>query len=486
MTLDYKIARHVCNVVRRQVQEHFPDLYLYFVVHKENTRADAFQIEKEQIAEHPAGNVILNCLSSSEFSDVLQGNMSHFFSMVRPAHSGFFRFFKRDSCLALSFINYARFSSEDDFRNHVFHLVWHAIVLYREVQKERCKDKILWPDFSEKKASFRNLEADIFSASVQKLQGRENALELLLEQRVRDTLHPTVGFCAEAFPFFVCVDALRFLFKNKIENYEKDRNPLIAAVRIVEDVEHEYSSSSVEQWRIFAWPAQEMAWAGSDVDDILGAAIYTSEDTYVQSIADVIAEQMDIKPQVMTHMQGYNPFTNQDVNERLHRKRCDELIGNILNRIESKTDVDIFWDVAWKHNYALLQSFPLGWCASALVSAAEFIFQSSLGSVQDVLGDAKVKFQEEVDSVAWDTLVHFSQTLLQHKRDGMEQTIDNAVQVAKVSDEFLSIYRAFIRVDEQKRAFKMEEDVFVEKPGRSGKDVNITDFISPNAIKKQD
>ncbi len=457
MSVDYKTAKHICNVIRRQIQGGIPDLYINFIVHGEGDRNTAFSAEQETILGHPAGAFAVNHLQDPQHSSLLAKNRSCFSILAYDKQPGFLGFFQSNSYLSICFINHERFQNESNLRNHAFHLAWHAVSLYKNFMDRstdtsdstqglfKDESNILLTNLTPTQWKHRNLQADIFSASIQTLQGREDTLDTLSKQRMSDTLNATPGFIAENFPFPVCLDTLDFVFKNKITQYKKSKKPIIAATEIAEEIGKAYDDSSIEQWRSFSIPAQEMAWLGHDAKSILGAAIYTCENTYAQSIADMLAERMNIKPDVMPISQEYNPFTAQEANERIHNKLCNQLIDNILNNIHEQKKPAIIMDVIQKQNVLLQSASLIGWCSSALIQTKAYIERSDLSNdIAETLNHARIVFQEEMNSIPWDTLVHFSRALFSHRRNNIHQSMDDIIHIAEESDEFSSIHSALI------------------------------------------
>ncbi|PCK00382.1 MAG: hypothetical protein COA45_00960 [Zetaproteobacteria bacterium] len=488
MSVDYKTAKHICNVIRRQIQGSFPDLYIHFTVHAEDKRHQTFAKDKETISGYPAAAI--EHMQTPQFLNLLKKNRSCFSLISYDKQPGFLGFFESSTYLSICFINYERFQNENNLRNHAFHLAWHAISLYKNFIHQNTdepdgdetlftdQDNILLPKLTTKQWNHRNLEADIFSASIQALQGRDNALSTLSQQRMSDTLNATPGFIAENFPFPVCLDTLDFVFENKIAHHKKNKRPATAAAEITEEIGKAYDISSIEQWRSFSIPAQEMAWSGHNPESILGAAIYTSENTYAQSIADMLAERLNIKPETIPLSQEYNPFTAQEANERIHKRHCRQLIENILNKIHETRKNTLIMEIIEKQSMLLQKSSLTGWCSSALIQTNTYIEQSDLSeNITSTLNHAKTVFQKETNSIPWDTLVHFSRALSNNRRNNLNQTIDDIISIAEENDEFSSIYHALTTVKEYKSTVEKE------KKESGGSSLNISDFISPNAIK---
>lgn len=494
MSVDYKTAKHICNVIRRQVQSSFPDLYINFIAHTEGRRPKAFLEELDFIRDQPSGEFAINHIQSPQHKNILEHSRSCFSLISYDQRPGFLGFFKSNSYLSICFINHEHFQNENNLRNHAFHLAWHAIALYddytnTDIDKNSSHTKlfknennILLTNLTPVEWKHRNLQADIFSASIQTLQGRKDTLETLSKQRICDTLRATPGFIAENFPFPICLDTLDFVFQNKIDACKKRKKTALAAAEIAKEMGKAYEESSIEQWKIFSTPAQEMAWLGHEPHSILGSAIYTSENTYVQSIADMISEKMNIKPKIISTSQDYNPFTTKETNERSHKKQCLRLIDNAINQINKENHSNIIKEIIRKQSRSLEKESMMGWCSSALIQAQDYIEQhKDADNMDEIYRNAKVIFIKEIDTISWDTLTHFSRALLEYRRNHTQHKITEIISIAEKNDEFSSIYHALIAIDEYRKKLSEEDNKKIEEQKKLPS--NITDFISPNAIK---
>ncbi len=486
MTVDYKNAKHICNVIRRQIQSGFPNLYIDFILHPENGRMKAFSKEIHNISEHPAGPTLVDYIQDDDVKDILQNNRSCFIGMSQHRNPGFLGFLKSEGYLALAFINFERFRSEETLRNHVLHLTWHAIELYdayinnKETNEETkfaysSNKNIISIDQKQTYPGLLNLKADIFSASLQTLMGRDEALNILAQQRMHDTLSPEKGFFAENFPFPVCLDTLELLFEKNLKQYRKTKKPVLAAKKITEDVGKTFESTSIEQWRSFAIPAHHMAWNGHAPEVILGAALYTGEDAYAQSIADMISERMSIKPEIITNLQDFNPFAGEGANIRAHRKQAKDIMIKLSNTMTGMVDYRSILDVAHKQSHSIVTGSPFGWCSNALLRAIEVVNQHQKTMTNEALiQKAYEAFEQELEMIEWDTLVHFHHIIMEYRRDGINLDLYEALDIMERYDEFTSICITLSTVE----LMYLEEN-------SSHKKMNISDFMSQNTIKKK-
>jgi len=455
MSIDLKTSQHECNVIKRMVMRCYPRLQIQFVLHKENEREKVFSTESRQLAHHQLGKYIFEYPDQRAFKKLLTKNKSRFVSIAKQDNPGFLGFFKQKSYLALCFINYDRFDSIEELRNHTYHLAWHAIALRNDYERANATQKkdssssskftdeynILIPALSSQEHYHRNLLGDIFSACIQTIQGREKAFEILAKQRITYTLRASPGFCAEQFPLPMCIDTLKHVFKNNLEQYKKSKRPVLSAVEITEDIGATYEPSSIEKWNSFSIPAQQMAWTDSDTQTILGAALYTGENTYTQSIADMIAESMSIKPQIITNLQSYNPFTNQEANARMHRKLCLDLLYNLLARLISPEDHQIVVEVIEKQNLALLEGKAMSWCVPALIPIKELVRKCPDKSmIPDLTNQAMKLFEKEIDEIPWETLVHLHDVIFEYRRKNKTLSMQVLLKITEEDEELSSVH----------------------------------------------
>ncbi len=479
MSIDSKTTKHICNVIRRQVQNCHPDLYIHFIIHKENGRQKIFNAEENAILDHDAGEYMVDYLRGEESENILENNASEFNSIAYYNSPGFLGFLKSKAFIAVCFINYEHFNDEGDLRNHAIHLTWHAISVYNHFLKNNqdefnFKNNIITPQITKNYIYRTNLNADIFSVALQTLQGRDNALNTVFNQIIEKTLHPKTGFIAEKFIFPVCIDTLEFVLKNNIEEYKNSKKTVLAATRITEDVGNTYEDVAIAQWRSFSLPAQEMAWIGYDVETILGAAIYTGDNTFTQVIADMIAERLNIKPKIITSQQGYNPFTNKDTNEQFHKKQYNETINHILDKTHDKSNYINFIEEAQKQNTTILNGLPTGWCAGALLKSSEIIKQANNNdNFSNVKIKAKEVFDNEVDTIKWSTLVKFTRSIFTYRRNGRIIDMGLISKISNNNNEYEKIYETLSITNYNGPVVTAE----------TKDSQNITDFINPNAIK---
>lgn len=452
MSIDPKTARHTCNVVRRQIQNAFPDLYIHYCIHGERKRLEAYTKDSEIIRDHPAGKYFLNYHDKETTEKVMSKNKSRFVSIARHNKPGFLGFSKSNDYMALCFINYDRFSNETNIRNHAYSVAWHAVCLYRDYARRKNKayknkelqfiddQNVLIPNITKQELSLRNLEGDIFSACLQTLQKKEDIISLINKQRIYDTLTAQKGFRSEQYPFPACVDQLEAILKKLLPKFTKERNLTLSAVKMTDEIIQIYDEKIIEKWKSFSIPAQQMAWSGQTPEIILGAALYTCENTYTQSTADMVAEKMNIKPEPITAFQEHNPFAQQATNIQTHKKLTQKTIESTLPLVKTTKDYEEILKVAEKQNALLLENKSIGWCAGALLRAAEIIKHCDDEKLlPNIIEQAKDVCISEAETIHWETLDHFSYEIFRARRKGEKLNIDDLIELSQDNEEFTTI-----------------------------------------------
>lgn len=480
MPLDYKTANHTCNVVRRHIQAAFPDLTLFYIVHAENERKKSFTREASKISEHPAGEDILNFFKANP-SDLLQ-NRSRFIGLSEFSSHGFLGFFRKQATAAVIFINHDRFSSEDNLRNHALHLAWHAIALLEDSKSDdkngayKIEHHFITPDLDENALRHRNLLADIFSATFQILQGRNDAALQLATQRMKNTLIPEVGFIAENFPFPISIDTLEFILKEQLDQSSaaKKQKNVSQSLKITKEVGDTYKPSSIQQWESFSLPAQEMAWCGFPPEAILGCAIYSSENTYIRSIADMVAERLSVKPEIISTNTDYNTFAENEANERLHGKKIQEKFLSVLGKIHVPEDHKFFLKEAQQQNERILHGNPIGWSAHGFIAVSKLIENTPADQFPDqIRKKAAELFNLVIADTSFRMLQDFAKDIFTQRRDGA--LVDSST--LHTMQETTEAYREIVSAIEYIKSIETQL-MNIKDRGR-----NISSFVSPNVLK---
>ena len=167
---------------------------------------------------------------------------------------------------------------------------------------------------------------------------------------------------------------------------------------------------------------------------------------------------------------------------------CKELLANLLRRLSRREDYTLIVEIINKQNEQLVEGKVMGWCVPALVPIADLVKNCGSENLFDqLINDAADIFTKEVENISWDTLAYLSQKIFFSRRDHGTITWDRIQDITSKDDEFSSVFCGLMLAKQLKESDMIQEKVMPsskeQKAEDSTKGINISDFISPNAIK---
>lgn len=423
MVLETAAIEHTCNTVRRQIQEEFPDLTLSFIVYAPGKLAKGVDHKRHEIEAHPAGPAILPLLKKAEADKTP-------FVMAKAKEKKLIPLLAREKTLACIFLKEdGTFADTDQLRQHAYELAWHAL------HKIIDKDDTLTTD--QEGFAWHNMLADCFSALVMEMQGKKGAVRNLARRRCSLALEAKPGYDAEHYPYPAVMDAAQLIYDDMRKAGNLTKTKLFSqGLEMAREIGITFDRSTVLQWQSFARPAQEMAWLGIDKNRIIGAAVHSSEDPYARSTAYLVAEILSIEPTPVSDISLYNAFTDQEANERHHRKICEETLQNLLSKREPDSNGNIFRIEAIKQNQKLLQGQLIGWCAPALILAGEIFDRNITENAK--LEEVKRAYTEACKKTNREVLRILGMIMANLRHEGKDVTAEN-LAAAVLHDEHVYV-----------------------------------------------
>lgn len=414
MTLERAALDHLCNVARRQAQEEFKDLTPLFVVHKGALKEKAVSRETSALLSYPDGEEILRA-----FKKAAKTGESGFLGLFDGFRKGKLPFLKTPHLYALFFIDAEDYEALEDARAHIYHLLWHALDLREayasgETGSFEAREQFIIPKADETKAAEKNLVADVFSALALEMQDQgAGHIKKIAAWRAMKTLQAFSGYEAERFPYPVAMETTQLVYEDLKDSLDPKLRLYGRAAQLAKEVAMTHDAQSIRQWESFSFPAQEMAWAGREPEQILNAAVYASEDAYVKATAYLVSEAIDLKPQSLANADIYNPFAEPETNERYHRKACEAIFQTALAQALPTHDPAPFIQEAKRQSEMLARGELLGWCARALLAAAQ-IFEDK--RQDDPAIPATLAFWEAYNRAPWKSLQALGADIMKLKR----------------------------------------------------------------------
>jgi hypothetical protein len=425
MALETSTIEHSCNVVRRQVQEEWPDLALNFIVYHEGKLAKALDQKREEIKAHPAGKILLPLLKEVDPE-------RSFFIAARAQEKKLLSFMARKKTLACVFFPAdAEYADTEQVRQQAYAMAWHML------NAPAADNTAARPAYkNETERAWHNMLADAFSALVIEMQGKKGFIRTLARRRSTLALEAHARHAPEDYPYPVVMDAAQLVYDDmrRIGGLMKGKI-LSQALEVVREIGMTFDQNTVLQWWAFSRPAQEMAWLGIDKHKILNAAIHTSEDPYARSTAYMVAEMLSIDPAPVSDISLYNAFTDQEANERHHRKLCDHVFQKLISKVTPLDNGTLFRLEADKQNRKLLEGQLVGWCAPGLIAAAA-MFDKPLSAAAK-MEETKRVYAEACRKTNSEILQKLGHILVTLRRAGEILTLERIAEAVRQDEHVL-------------------------------------------------
>ena len=434
MAVSADSMQSLCDAITREIERTYEGLSLYFVVHGTGKMREAIALSEHEIVSHPAGNAARAIIRKHS-----KGERSSFLGIAIANESKMLGFQKTDHLLALFNINCDHFRDEVEARGQILHSVWHAIDLYEIRQEPNYRRKFksgpMVPKRSPLNLSKANLQADVFSVILSVLNSdnrndiSSSLVNLIANRRGVMSLSAVSDYKAEDFPSVIATESCELVIKELLANPPLPEEYIQTARKISLDVGHAFDEENIQQWWDFSIPAQDMAWRGFKKEEILGAAVNTSDNPFVRSVAYLIQEVTEIEPATAASLlHSYNAFIDPEMNMKLHREMVDTIFEEAVAQGTEDSSSQALRDAANKQNEALTEGRILGWCANALQDAAKAFERALLnGSSPDQA--ARLQFEGNKTHPEWETLKDLGDSIVDQRRQGFAVTMGHIAEI---------------------------------------------------------
>lgn len=432
MSINTVGIEHLCNVVRRNIEEEFKDLKFFILLHKDKEREAAIEKHKKYLVDQPSGRKILELLKRKKSKDV-----SEFLGICIDQPSGPFKAFGTRTNTAVICLNYERYIAEENAIHAIYHMFWHALLLFQEMKTNKIPlikgQSAVTPKNSRLTLTQKNLMADVFGAIMMEFKGTEGFIQKLAKERSLEALTNVKHHNPEYFPFPITHEACSLIYNDMKEQLGFSKRPIGLAMEMAEEVAYTYDNNSIMKWWAFAGPAQEMAWIKATPEDILGYALYSCEDPYLRTIAHQIFENIGMQPAIHTNIKTYNPFADNHSNARYHKTRYEEIFKDTISKVTLEGDEQIFTSVAKHVNNDLVNGNFSGWCSYALLKA-----QHAYTNMDDNQGPEHVRnvFYQSMEETPWEALHDLSRLIIKIRRQNGTVDIPSFLKMLKKAGKF--------------------------------------------------
>lgn len=441
MAIEQASLQKICDIIIKQVRELYPDLHISFIPHANGLFHTIVETGEYDIQSHPATDIAHDIMEKSS-----NRNESSFLGMAIHNEVKWFGFASKDTMLGLFNLNTDEFVDENEARQTLYHLIWHALDLAELRQRPeyfgKFKSGPMIPKRSPMNLARLNLQADIFASIMGSLYGDKDCIHSIAHRRAFDALTPISIRRAEDYPFCIAMESTEYA----LGELQKLKIPLTKymyyARQIAVEVSQAFSEASIRRWWGFSEPAQDMVWRDVSAEITLGCAISTSEDAHVRAIGHLVQDITQVQPvegDALLH--AYNTFANIEHSKLLHREMIERALEEAITiGIVQESGQPLFM-AANQQNEELAEGHILGWCANAMQAAAR-AFENALsnGSSPDVA--ARMEFEGTRHNPEWDTLKKLGENIVGQKRVGFGATLGQVAELCSQNSAFASVMGA--------------------------------------------
>jgi hypothetical protein len=476
MALQIDTVSHACEMITRQIRDSYRQLTINFVVHHDGQVSEALSLAAQDMLSHPAAETALHIIRKKR-----QTQESALLGTAVAKEQILFGLASRETALALCTLNIDDFDNLKEARRYAYHLAWHAIDAFEfhntPATREDGNSRVVVRKRNALAIAAANLRADAFSAIMCSLQDDYEAIRKLAALRGMAAISRRSGHTPEYYPFAIAMEAAEFAAQQLRKKNLPRKKLVTSALQSARAIGKTFDDVLLRQWLGFSQPAQDMAWRGFEKDEILSAAINTSQNTYVRAAGYLISEITGIPPaSILEINESYSPFADDRFNEKLHQKLVEKTFEDVIAEGLKRNSSDPFFETAERQNQELTEGRVVGWCASALHSAARG-FDQALVSGNSPAAAARREFESEKEKTTWETLKDLGKNIIRNTRNGQPMTLSSVEELARNTAAAAAISRS-IQATIKTAAYQQRMDNAAELHVRSGpKPLGIEPFI---------
>jgi hypothetical protein len=460
MSLEIDKIQHIGNTLRRQIQDEFPELALYFIFYDSETVQKALESKKEEILDNASGAVFYEKIKTL-LKDTTE--IPEYTGLIQSQNQSIFKFFANNPFIGCLFIDITAHETPEDLRLHCTALTWRAVNDYMTAISAkgpktiaRAKQVHATPVSEKDMELYQNMLADAFAAIVMELQGQNGTIQKLARRRAMTALTPQSHFQPENYPFILCYEALQIIIDEYAAAAKAQQKPFHTALQLTGEIALTYEAKSMRQWSEFCSSAQEMAWMGADKNKILAAAIYSSEDPYLRATAHIVADALNIEPVYQNTIDIFNAFAEPEINQRAHSKLCESIFDDAASKAFKASDSWPFIKEAHLQNRDFINGKSMGWCAYGLIRAAD-VFEAARFKTRDALEESRIVFQKSCQETPWQAIHDLNRIIIDLKKKSQPITPATITEIAAKDSAFFAFAHAF-SISEEEHAPDHEQE----------------------------
>ena len=443
MSVNFQVIERIYLDITAQVKAVFPELTIMWIVHDEGKRTTALTQLQHKFNIHPAGKMMLPKLEDLE-------DRQRFAGIACAREKSKFSLFANSHALACFYVDISKIQDEKIARLQAYMDIYQVLdTLNPETILNRSLDlppkAFIAPSNIEEEhlTTMEHLGRDVFSVLVSYLEGEKQSTYYLAKYRTQQVFNVNQGAMPEQKVFPVVTDTLRLLISEYTQDVDFKKtglSPFFPAFSMTREILDSFPMQTANSWQMFCRRAQLMAWAGHDIETILGAAVYYTEDAFIRSDAHLACEILGVKPRLMTRCHFYNTFANDEFNERRHFKLCEEYFEMLTMKASIQNNTKLFTERIHRQNESFLLGAIMGWCVPTLISAMKPL--QGEYSIEAVRESHNI-FKGSIEKMPWKMITKAVRILFDTRRKQGTLSPQEAANILQEHEGFDAMAQAF-------------------------------------------
>ena len=428
---------HILSAIRHEVSDEYSALNIHFIKFSENA-LDALNAKQSEITSVNGGQALYDTAISA--LNEYNHDTSFCAACINVSEKHMLGLRNKTTGLAICMINDADLNIFEDqtFAHKFFGYATACEAIYKHLQKET---KQTAPSALGTTLRLK-LMGDCFASMALESAGVTGTTQNILKKLCALSTQKTINFDCAAHPLPMAADGLNVVYKDLKDEIPPKTGPLAHAYFMAEEIANTYDDISLKQWVSFCTAAQDMAWAGYSTQEILSAAAYGADNPHIRAVAHICAEGLNTNPMPLKNNEEFNPFNNEEDNERLHLRLCRAAFDSALKEAEDAQHPEAFLKAARKQTIRLLDGNPLGWCAPALIEAenAWHTFKDNPHADQNAIANA---FESICSQIKWRDLQQLNTKLSTLRAKNKTVTGQTVLSLIKDKEQYRHFRNAF-------------------------------------------
>jgi len=442
MSANFRKIEHIFIDVSKKIKKVFPDLTIMWLPHEPNKRKEAITPVEHKFTIHPAGTMML-----AELDNIPDNQRFSGIACAKEKGKGLF---SGGHALACFFVDISEIVDENTALHLAYMDVYQVLSTlnpYKDLGRSLdipSKKFIPAPDAASNDVSITDhLGGDVFSALVLYFEGMKQSTYYLARLRTKEVFSTNKGAKPENKIFPIVAESLRLLiaeYTQSVDFKKTGQSPLFPAFSMTCEIIDTFPIQTAKSWQMFCRRAQVLAWAGHDTETILGAAVYYTEDAFIRTDAHLACDILQKRPLLMTRLDFYNAFADDEFNERRHFKMAQEYFEMLIMKASVQNNIKLFTERIHRQNESFLLGTVMGWCVPSLIAAMEPLKQSY--SIENARESHRI-FKEHLSQTSWASIKAATHILFEVRRSFGKISEQEAVEILQKHPKLEAISKAF-------------------------------------------